>query len=441
MQEEFFYNSSIKNYITAFGNVFNNVKVKHGNGNTAKVPIKFGAKEKFIEQLFSTLEDTPAIEKVLPVISYELTSLTYDPSRKTNTLHKNIQPSGSKYKEQLNPVPYNFGFTLSIFTRYGDELFQIVEQILPFFQPSFNITIKENVDMGIDERDVPIILNSTTWTPEYIGEKGIRRRLEGEMTFTLKGWLYPDIKDNTDVIKRVLIDFGLTPAEQFFETVEFIVDPWSSKPTDDYSVLERPGFYEPMSKKGYLNHAVWDSQEEVVPRLIVHNGKLTKSVQNDVAGAIAQRSIIGRDMYSEFKLIRPAAAANGILLNIIRLNRDNYGGYWFWLEEDGSGKLMFVNGFYLGTSHEYITWPANTFKNNDILRIEVSGEPDVSPQTGSLKIFKNNVLLTSQVIYNSSPDLAEQYDNELYNSIAYAIGGNDTLDNALGFGWIRVGYL
>ena len=46
---------------------------------------------------------------------------------------------------------------------------QIVEQVLPFFQPDYTLTIKDMEDMGI-ARDIPIVLNSINYEDNYRGD-------------------------------------------------------------------------------------------------------------------------------------------------------------------------------------------------------------------------------------------------------------------------------
>ena len=57
------------------------------------------------------------------------------------------------------PVPYNIGFELSLLTKINDDALQVVEQILPFFQPSFSITI--NLIDSIGEKEM-FLLHSPT---------------------------------------------------------------------------------------------------------------------------------------------------------------------------------------------------------------------------------------------------------------------------------------
>lgn len=448
MQEEFFYNSSIKTYITAFGNIFNNIQVKHGNGNITKVPVKYSSKEKFIEKYFSTLELTPAIEKIVPVIAYEMTASAYDATRKTNMIHKNVQPNGSKYQEQLNPVPYNFTFTLSIFTRYGEELFQIIEQILPFFQPSFNITIKENEAMNISERDIPVVLNNVTWLNEYVGEKGNRRRLEAELSFTMKGWLYPNITASEGVIKRVLIDFGTTPNEEFHETVEFLVDPWTAKPTDEYEIIERPGFYDPFIEDGLLNPKSWidfASLTEVIPAGGIVNGRLTKTDPLSAAQGAANNVIYGDNTYLEYSLSIPVTTVNSVLISGVRSDTSNLlRGWWFTVSAAGLAELSFNEAIIIYPGKKiYKQWDVGTFKNNDVVRIEISGTTDnESPQTSKIKVFKNNVLLVSESIYGYSPDLPSVEPQGDYGQGSFLLFFGDAIvEEAIGVNWARVGHI
>ena len=67
------------------------------------------------------------------------------------------------------PVPYNLDIELYAMAKNSDDALQIVEQILPFFQPDYTLTINDMTDMGI-KRDIPIVLNSVSYEDSYRGD-------------------------------------------------------------------------------------------------------------------------------------------------------------------------------------------------------------------------------------------------------------------------------
>ena len=105
------------------------------------------------------------------------------------------------------PVPYNVGFMLSIATKLNDDMLQIMEQILPYFQPGLSITL--NLVSSINEkRDIPIVLESINMSDDYEGSFDNRRAMISTLQFTAKVYLFGAVADNPDgLIKRVNVDY------------------------------------------------------------------------------------------------------------------------------------------------------------------------------------------------------------------------------------------
>ena len=113
----------------------------------------------------------------LPRLGFEIQNLAYDPTRKLNRVQKFKKvksSSSSKLDSQFMPVPYNLDIELYAMAKQSDDALQIVEQILPYFQPDYTLTINDMTDMGI-KRDVPIVLNSVNYEDSYRGDYGDRR--------------------------------------------------------------------------------------------------------------------------------------------------------------------------------------------------------------------------------------------------------------------------
>ena len=155
------YNKNIRNIVVLFGTVFNDISVKRlkSDGTTErefKIPIAYGPAEKFLSKL--NQQDTVT----LPRMSFEITDYAYDPVRKLQTTKKIKKvKSVTQLNTIYNPVPYDFNITLSIMVKYSDDGTQILEQILPYFTPEFQVTMNEMSTMGI-KRDIPIILTGVT---------------------------------------------------------------------------------------------------------------------------------------------------------------------------------------------------------------------------------------------------------------------------------------
>jgi len=210
----YFYHEIIRKTIISFGTLFNNIYIKHNDddGSTdsiIRVPISYGPIQKFLARL----EQKPDLRKrqaiTLPRMAFELTSIQYDTSRKVSTMQtfRTVKPEGGDQVRVYMPVPYNLGIQLSIITKYNDDMLQIVEQILPFFQPQFTLTIDLASSIG-EKRDIPMILENIQMNDNYEGDFGERRNLIYTLNFTAKTYMFGPIAANTEgLIKKVQVDY------------------------------------------------------------------------------------------------------------------------------------------------------------------------------------------------------------------------------------------
>ena len=309
---KYFYNKNIRNIVILFGTVFNDITIKRtlSNGtiqNTLKVPIAYGPAQKYLSkldqgELFSANDSQgnadlkEHVAMVLPRMSFEITTMTYDTTRKLQSTKKirevkmlgplesiEITNGGSGYtliptveidapptggtqaiatasitngvvtsitltnagagytsipnviiknntSEPANssifpatvtanvdantttlqtvytPVPYNFEIDLSIMVLNSDDGSQILEQILPYFTPEFQVTMNEMKSLGI-KRDIPIILNSMSTEDDYEGDFLSRRSLVHTLSFTVQGYLYGPTSDQ-GIIREVDVNTG-----------------------------------------------------------------------------------------------------------------------------------------------------------------------------------------------------------------------------------------
>jgi hypothetical protein len=135
------------------------------------------------------------VEMVLPRLSYEINSFTYDSERKLTSTGRTVKvlTDGNKVlAKQFNPVPYNIGFQVNVMTKTIDDGLQIIEQILPFFTPDYSITVKDVPEMGI-EKDLMVVLNSTSCEDTWDGQFQQRRTVIWTLQFTVKAYLYPPV--------------------------------------------------------------------------------------------------------------------------------------------------------------------------------------------------------------------------------------------------------
>jgi len=199
-----YYNRIIRKMVVAFGTLFNNITmIRYSNDldteyERIKVPIIYSPKEKFVTRLFSDPELTRSVNTVLPRMSFEIVSYTYDSTRKPITTLKSFSTSTTPLfgKSQNIGVPYDIEFTLSIFVRNIEDGTQIVEQILPYFTPDYTLTI--NFIDGIAEttKDVPFILNSIDNVIEYEGDFTTTRIITWNLNFTAKTYFFGPVAES-----------------------------------------------------------------------------------------------------------------------------------------------------------------------------------------------------------------------------------------------------
>ena len=202
-----FYNQAVRKTVVSFGTLFNNIELKKTvDGQvieTEKVPLAYGPKQKFLYRLQGNPTDGRKVAITLPRIYFEMTGIDYDASRKTPATQKYktvINDNGNEVRTQYVPVPYNISFEVGILCKSQDDGLQILEQILPFFQPSFSMSLKFIPDMD-EVRDVAVVLNSVDFDDDWEDDFSTRRSITYTMQFTAKSYIYgPYTK--ADVIRK-----------------------------------------------------------------------------------------------------------------------------------------------------------------------------------------------------------------------------------------------
>jgi len=214
MLGNYYYHEIIRKTIIGFGTLFNDIHIKHKDENSdvlsvLRVPLNYGPSQKFLARITEQKELNRPYQITLPRMSFEHNSIIYDATRKTSVTQtfKSVG-TGDKVKKVFMPVPYNIGFELNILSKLNDDALQIVEQILPYFQPSFTITI-DLVDSIGEKRDIPIILDSISFQDDYEGDFSTRRALIYTLQFTAKTYLFGPIAESTEgLIKQVQVDIS-----------------------------------------------------------------------------------------------------------------------------------------------------------------------------------------------------------------------------------------
>ena len=212
---EYFYHEILRRTIISFGTLFNGLNIKHkdSSDNTTsviKVPLAYGPIQKFLARLEQQPDLNKATQITLPRMSFEMIGMSYDPSRKVTTTQTFLSGASSdkaSEKKTYMPVPYNMTFELGIMTKLNDDALQIVEQIVPYFQPQYSLTVDLVEAIG-EKRDIPVVLESITMTDDYEGDFSTRRVLLYTLRFSAKTYLFgPVSSTTTDIIKKVRVGY------------------------------------------------------------------------------------------------------------------------------------------------------------------------------------------------------------------------------------------
>lgn len=249
-----FYFASIRKLVVGFGSLFDNISIVRYSGTgangsklmTIPVPLSYGPHEKWLRiQKEDRREGTTKIKTSYPRMSFEITNLQYDSNRQLNRKNKTTAPKNltpDEFLAQLQPAPWDVSFDLHIGVKNIEDGLQIVEQILPYFQPSFNLPIKIVPDMNT-VLDVPVIFSGINFQDSYEGSFEENRVIIITLSFVAKGAIYPPIsgKDGNGIaiIKKVITGLygNKEMTDPFIEQITVAVDPIDASIDEPYDIV------------------------------------------------------------------------------------------------------------------------------------------------------------------------------------------------------------
>lgn len=232
-----FYYQTIKNLIAAFGMLFNDVHMETDEGAEVRIPLHFSQKEKFVE-FWNQKADLgwSDIEMQYPRMGFEIMGMNFAPERFNNPLGRIQSKNKENESYMLSRIPYDFSFNLYVGTRKLEDSFKIVEQIVPFFTPELNLSIKDKEDFNM-VTDVPVILNSVGFDINYEGNFTERRTILWTLGFTLKGWLYSNVRSQAR-IKEAAATLSQPELDKVFASITQEVIPRHATPADPHTIKE-----------------------------------------------------------------------------------------------------------------------------------------------------------------------------------------------------------
>lgn len=208
-----FYHSTIRKSIIAFGNMFNNIYIDRldSSGNVAqtlKVPLSYAPRQKFLARIeaIPDIDTRRDIQIILPRMAFEMLSIEYDPSRRVSLVQQNraLNNTTNTVNAQYAPSPYNVQIALYAYVKNQDDGLQILEQILPYFNPDFNLSLNAIPQLNI-KNDLPILLTDISYEDQYEGDFTQRRAIIWTLNFTLKLNFYGPINKQS-IIRTVNVD-------------------------------------------------------------------------------------------------------------------------------------------------------------------------------------------------------------------------------------------
>lgn len=235
MLDQKFYWGTIRKGIVAFGNLFNNILIdrKDSTGNvvqTIKVPLAYAPRQKFLARIEAQPQSQEqSFQTFLPRMGFEMVSLQYDPNRRVSLIQQNraVNSSATTANSQYAPSPYNVQIALYLYTKNQDDGLQIIEQILPYFNPDYNLSLNAIPALDI-KHDLQIILNNINYEDQYEGDFTQRRAIIWTLDFTMKLNFFGPINKQA-LIRTVSVDlFNNKELSQKIETYTATISPSST---------------------------------------------------------------------------------------------------------------------------------------------------------------------------------------------------------------------
>lgn len=235
---------TIRNLTIAFGKLFSDINIIRKNGTEKqriKVPLTYAPKQKFYVRNEQNPELNKKVAITVPLMSFALSTLAYDPTRKINKTQKYQIPSTDSTKKQLyTPVPYNLIWNLNVMVDQEEDILQIFEQIIPFFTPELTITVIGVPSIPVSN-NIPITITSIAQDDTYQGSFEDDRRQDWTLAFLMKAYLYGPVSES-NIIREVQIDLHDTPASFSIDNlnvprnsrISIVPDPIDAAPGDDF---------------------------------------------------------------------------------------------------------------------------------------------------------------------------------------------------------------
>ena len=190
-----FYHEKTRKAVIVFGRLFNDIIVVRQNESNnesvsqIKVPLSYAPKVKYLERIKESpsLKDDTKVAIKLPRMSFEITSLSYNSERqivKSNVIKK-AGTDDTNRNVIYSSVPYDLGFQLNIYAKTQNDALQILEQILPTFNPQYSVSVKTFKDHEDITEDFIFSLQGVSTDIDYEGDLNSARTIIYTLEFLL----------------------------------------------------------------------------------------------------------------------------------------------------------------------------------------------------------------------------------------------------------------
>lgn len=241
-----FYHQRVRKAVSGFGSLFNNMHIIRTDSSNnvisqVKVPLAYSPRVKYLERIreFARLPEDETVAIKLPRMSFEMTSFQYDATRQIAKTNRFGQYSNNQQKKLFyTGTPYNLYFSLNIYCKTHDDALQIVEQILPYFSPTYTLTLKPFADYPEILEDVPLTLVSSSFSDDYEGALETGRTIIYTLDFEMKVTFYGPIGDRS-IIRKIQNNYYLIGSDSDGLTTNITInpDPLDVSPDSDYGFL------------------------------------------------------------------------------------------------------------------------------------------------------------------------------------------------------------
>lgn len=245
MLNQKFYWGTVRKAIIAFGNLFKNIQIDRRDESgaviqTLAVPLSYSPRSKFIARIEGHPSDPEQdFQIVVPRMAFEMVGITYDPQRRISLIQQNraINTTVNTLNTQYAPTPYNLDVNLYVYAKNQDDGLQVIEQILPFFNPDYNLSLNAIPALDI-KNDLPILLNSISFEDDYEGDFRNRRSIIWTLSFVMKLNFFGPINKQSFIKTTTATTYTDPSLAQPQQRYNATLDPASATPGNDFDIIE-----------------------------------------------------------------------------------------------------------------------------------------------------------------------------------------------------------